>query len=212
MGKSRSWIVVESADAAAIAAAIGVSRSASAATRRRGSLAGRLLEGNRYLLVAESSDHPAFARRRLAALARVAPLTFCSIDEHVMWSSAQRWERGRELWSASHRGEESPFDLRTTGDPPAEFAAAARAAKARQDLEGGATAGVDLLFDVPIELAHRRTGIAVDDAVFDLDGFERLDGDWRHRWHALPLLAKLGVAIAALYALAYLAGVAVRAL
>ena len=104
------------------------------------------------------------------------------------------------------------FDLRTEGEPPTELAALERTALEQQNAEGGATAGVDLLFDVPLQLAHRHAGLGVDDAVFDAGGFEELDSGWRHRWHALPLLAKLGVAILALYAVAYLTGAVFRAL
>lgn len=205
-------MVVESGDATAIARALGVERTGSKGTQSRGSLAGRPLGGDRYLLLAYSSGHPAFARRKLEALARFASFTFCGLEEHVMWSSAQRWEDGREAWSAAHHGEESVFDLRTNGELPVEFAALERAARERQAAEGGATAGVDLFFDLPIDLAHRFAGLEVDDAVFDADGFERLDGGWRERLSAMPLWAKGVIFILALYALAYVAGAVYRAL
>jgi hypothetical protein len=212
MGKSLSWLVVESGDALAITTALSIQRTGRQGQRHRMPLAGRMLDDGRYLIVAGSVDHPAFARSKLATLAKLAPFTFCELEEHVMWSSAERWERGRKAWSVAHRGEDSALDLRTSGSLPAEFAALETAALAQQHAEGGATAGVDLVFDVPIDLARNQTGLHPDDPAFDAPDFEQLRGGWRERWHTLPLLAKLAVGILVLYAFAYLAGALYRAL
>jgi hypothetical protein len=212
MRKSLSWLVVESGDAAAITKALAVQRTGSQAQRHRMPLAGRVLDDGRYLIVAGSVDHPAFARRKLAALAHLAPFTFCELEEHVMWSSVERWERGRKTWSVAHRGEDSALDLRTNGNLPAEFAALETAALAQQHAEGGVAAGVDLLFDLPIDFARHQTGVHPDDPAFDAPHFEQLRGGWRERWHTLPLLAQLAVGILVLYAFLYLAGALYRAL
>jgi hypothetical protein len=211
MGKSLAWIVVESGDAAAIARALSVKRTGSQGQRHRMPLAGRRLDDG-YLIVAGSVDHPAFNRRKLAALAGLASFTFCEAEEHLMWSSAERWERGRKIWSVTHRGEDSPLDLRTSGSLPAEFAALESAALERQQAEGGATAGVDLVFDVPLDLARSQTSLHPDDPAFDEPDFERLRGSWRERWHTLPLLAQLAAGIVVLYAFLYFAGALYRAL
>ncbi|MBK7952250.1 MAG: hypothetical protein IPK00_26735 [Deltaproteobacteria bacterium] len=175
-------------------------------------LAGRMLDDGRYLIVAGSVDHPAFVRRKLEALARLAPFTFCELEEHVMWSSAERWERGGRTWSVAHRGEDSALDLRTDGSLPAELAALESEALEQQRAEGGATAGVDLVFDLPIDFARRQTGLHPDAPEFDEPCFEQLRGGFRERWHTLPLLAKLAVGILVFYAFMALAGLLYRAL
>ena len=82
----------------------------------------------------------------------------------------------------------------------------------KQQAEGGATASVDLVFDLPIDFARQPTRLHPDDALFDEPGFERLDAGWAERWRGMPLLARLAVWIAGLYLLVYLAGVVYRSL
>jgi hypothetical protein len=171
-----------------------------------------MLDDGRYLIVAGSVTHPAFGRRKLAALANLASFTFCELEEHVMWSSVERWERGRKTWSVVHRGEDSALDLRTGGTLPAEFTALEAETLAQQHAEGGAAAGVDLVFDLPIDFARNQTGVHPDDPALYEAGFEQLRGGWRERWHTLPLLAQLAFGILVLYAFAYLAGALFRAL
>jgi hypothetical protein len=160
----------------AIARTLAVRRTDVTGARRNMPLAGRALDGGRYLIVAGSVDHPAFARGRLAALSNVAPVTLCEVEEHVMWSSVARWERGRKIWSVAHRGEESPLDLQTAGQVPGEFTTLKSEVFAMQEAEGGATAGIDLIFDLPIEFARRQTRLHPDDALFDEPAFEQLGG------------------------------------
>jgi hypothetical protein len=212
MGRSLSWIVVESADVDAIAQALAVQRTTISGRRRGMPLAGRTLADGRYLIVARGVDHHAFKRRKLSALSQLAHVTFCELEEHVMWSSVERWEHGRKAWSVAHRGEDSPLDLRTTGHVPADFIALKSAVLAQQEAEGGATANVDLVFDLPIDFARGQTHLHPDDAQFNGPGFERLDAGWAGRWRELPFWSRLAVWIAGIYFLAYLAGALYRSL
>jgi hypothetical protein len=212
MGTSLSWLVVESVDADAIARALAVKRTGTTGPLSDMPLAGRTLDDGRFLIVASGVDHPAFKHDKLTALSKIAPITFCELEEHVMWSSVERWKHGRKSWSVAHRGEDSPLDLRTVGNVPTEFTELRTDVFARQEAEGGVSAGVDLIFDLPIDFARQQTALHPNDTLFDEPDFERLDAGWAERWRGMPFLAKLAIWIAAVFLLAYLAGALFRAI
>ncbi len=209
MGRSLSWLVVENSDADAIARSLAVKRTGVKAERRNMSLAGRTLPDGCYLVVASGTDHPAFKRKHIAALSNLATVTFSDFEEHVMWSSAERWQGGRNIWSVAHRGEDSTLHLQTTGCLPPEFTQLKAEVFARQEAEG-AEADVDHIHDLPIEFARQQTGLHPDDDQFEEPVFEQLDAGWASRWYDMPFMAKLPVWIAVFLLFAYLAGKLVR--
>jgi hypothetical protein len=212
MGRSLAWLVVDGGSADEIARALAVRRTGKEGQRHRMPLAGRTLEDGRYLIVAGGGSSPAFRRDQLVALARRGAFTFCEFEEHVMWSSIERWEHGHKAWSVAHRGEESPLDLRTTGNLPDGFNALRSAALDKQQAEGGNAADVDVVFDLPIDLARQQTRLHPDDAALAESTFEQLDEGWSHRWHRMPLLVRLAAWVAAFLLLCYLTGALFRAL
>jgi len=84
----------------------------------------------------------------------------CEMSETVMFSEARGYENGAQVWRVTHDPDrdESLYSLETEGAPPAQLEAIVREAKAEQDKEGGEDANVDLIFDVPLRLAHSVCG------------------------------------------------------
>jgi hypothetical protein len=180
MGRSLAWMVVESGDAAAIAAALDVKL-----TGRRGPVGNfplallRLADG-RSLLISSNADEPLFKSRQLGAIAGLGRAFSGALEEHVMASSFACWSRSRKTWSVAHQGDDDPLHLKTTGKLPSDVAALRDAALERQRA-AGAEAEEDHLFELPLELARRYAMVDPNDLP---DGdFEQLHiGFWRELW------------------------------
>jgi hypothetical protein len=100
----------------------------------------------------------------------------CSIEEHVMFSSAEYWAAGTRVWRAEHVGEDGPIHLKTSGALPGGFEAMAAEHKELQEADGGERAGVDHYFDIPLNAAKEVIGFKHDEDIpgVDYEGFEVL--------------------------------------
>jgi hypothetical protein len=81
-----------------------------------------------------------------------------------MFSSASLWRDQHRVWQVQHRGgDQGFFDLHVAGVPPKRFTDLRAATFARQRLEGGDGADVDLVFELPLELAKSIVGFKHDE-------------------------------------------------
>jgi len=115
-----------------------------------------------YLVVANRCDHRFLQANVLGPLSQNYRVVACSIEEHVMFSSAEEWVAGALAWRAVHAGENGPIDLKTSGTLPPSFQSMADALAAKQKAEGGKTAEVDHYFDIPLNAAKAITGFKHD--------------------------------------------------
>ena len=102
---------------------------------------------------------------RFAELSAGGEAVACAIEEHVMYQEARGYRDGAEVWRVVHDPDkgESLFHLEVTGAPPAPFEDLRKTAVAKQQAEGGEDAGVDLISDVPLDLAKSICGFKHDD-------------------------------------------------
>jgi hypothetical protein len=105
--------------------------------------------------------------RRLTLLSAAATVLACKIEEHVMFSAAAGYLDGQEVWSVWHDAQRSIYNLETEGALPPELQPIRQRLTGRQDKEGGRNAGVDHIFDIPVELAAALTGYRHDHTHFD---------------------------------------------
>ncbi len=93
-----------------------------------------------------------------------------------MFSSAEYWAGGNQIWSAEHVGENGPIHLKTSGILPPGFEAMASVHKEAQEADGGEKAGVDHYFDIPLNAAKEITGFKHDEDItgVDYESFEVL--------------------------------------
>lgn len=113
-----------------------------------------------------SFDFDQAFRPQMVGLSRHGPAVGCAIEEHVMIQEARGFTDGAEVWRVTHdpnRGE-SLYHLEVAGAPPAQLASIHAELKAEQDAEGGEDADVDLICDVPLNLARSICGFKHDEA------------------------------------------------
>jgi hypothetical protein len=177
MGYSLSLLAVQCIDPNEPISKLGLVRAGRFCEYAREPISGNSLPENWYLLVFRGSGSRFLKPDILGPLSEAFPLVACSIDERVMFSSAELWEGGSRVWRAEHDSENGPIHLRTTGVLPAEFEAMAQACRDQRREEGGADAGVDYYFDIPLNAAKSIMGFKHDEDISGLhyDKFEVLD-------------------------------------
>lgn len=107
-------------------------------------------------------DCPFLGERELAAFSSRGEILRCLVEEHVMASSAELWAGGRKSWGVSHQGENGPNHLEVAGSPPPALDAI-RAGLEEAQRAAGADAGVDHIFEIPLQVARTITGFKHDE-------------------------------------------------
>jgi len=207
MGRSLSWLVIESADADGIASELGVKRTGKTGGLPDFGLMAQVLPDGRVLLVSNHVDEPLFSGKRLALLSKRGRLVLAKMEEHVMFSACAAWDGGHKSWSVTHDSEKGPRHLAVTGKIPKEFAPLEQAALEAQDLEDKTDAEVDHVFDVPLHFARAQTGLDVEqDFGIAADAFQELNvGLWKRAWRATLLWRWILGFFGGLYVLGWIA-------
>lgn len=164
MGQSLSWLAVGNADAGLTRARLGLEITQDAAEPGHAPLAGCRLPGGWFVVAARGCDHALVSDAIVAAASLDGTAVACSIEEHVMSSSASAWIAGRQRWRVSHAGDGDVRSLTVTGEPPPELAAIREEHAARQDAErAGDPLAVDWYFEIPLVLAKKIVGFKHDE-------------------------------------------------
>jgi hypothetical protein len=114
-----------------------------------------------------------FSEAELRDLSAHGSLVLCVVDEYSLCSRTSGWTRGREAWGVTHDGTDpSGVHLAVTGElPPAYETIRARIYEEKNDADRAAEQGadgghgleVDLIFEIPSDLARELTGFRHDD-------------------------------------------------
>src|SRR5262249_10555512 len=150
MGYSISWLAAHTGAAEALDA-LKLRPTGEQVDLPTAAFVGASLSTGWYLVVANECDHDLVSAGTLKSLRGATDVLCCSIEEHVMSSSASFWSGGRQVWSVRHDGGDRGLDhLQSWGDLPSIFPEIRAALLAEQaaDDEGG----VDFVFDIPLEL------------------------------------------------------------
>jgi hypothetical protein len=151
-----SWIAVKGLDRASVLTRLELAETGRKDAYEVYPLACADLPSGWFLV--ESSDLEFAAPSRIAQLSQEGQALGCLVETRVMFSGVRFCEGGRERWWVLHDAEKGVYDLSMGGDLPLEFAAIRERQFREQDAEGGSGAGVDLIFDVPNDLAEAITG------------------------------------------------------
>jgi len=139
-----------------------------------------------FLLVARGCDHAILESEVLARLSEDGcHVVACSVEEHVMYCSAEEWRAGARLWGAQHDAQKGMLHLKSDGSPPVGFDEVQRTYADHQRAEGGEKADVDYYFEIPLQTAKSIVGFKHDEATPNLEpaSFESVVGSLgsRHR-------------------------------
>lgn len=167
MGYSISWLAVHGKDAGAVKRELGLKGTGQYEEVPESPLLGAQLPGNWYLIFANRCDYA--DDTPLATLSQKCAVITCTVEEHIMFSSASSWRDGRLIWRIDHNAEEALEHLDAEGDLPEVFASLRERLSAKQ----AQNVDADYSFDVPVEVAKAITGFRHDESE-PSEGFERL--------------------------------------
>lgn len=166
MGYNLSWVAVKGGDSDTVHRTLNVSPAGGREEFQESPIVGAALPSGWYLVIVDGSDDcDVHDQEILAILSSGGEAISCAVLEGTMFSMASHWRAGVQTWSVMHNASQGVYSLDIEGELPPEFSAIHDNAKSAQDADGGKTADVDHLFDVPIELAKSITGFRYDEDI-----------------------------------------------
>jgi hypothetical protein len=165
MGYSLSWLAFRGVSPEAAMQRLHLTDTGQTVEYASAPVAGQALPDGWHLVVATRCDHPLVSPEALRLLSEGSEVVACSIEEHVMFSSAERWTDGRRAWRIEHASERSRRDIDVEGLAPESLQAALDRASKQQDAEDSSAAEVDYFFEVPLDVARSIAGFKHDEGV-----------------------------------------------
>jgi hypothetical protein len=159
MGYSIAWVAIRGTPIDQALIATGLSSTSVLAEYASKPFTGQALPSGWYLLVATRCDSPLISNKVLAELSSGGQVIGCSIEEHVMFSSAEFWQGGQNLWKVEHSSENGLRHIHSTGAPPDSLKEVVAEANREQDKDSE----VDCFFEVPLILARELCGFKHDE-------------------------------------------------
>lgn len=169
MGTSLSLLAIHTSVPEVVLQHLGYIRTGQWCAYLREPLSGYTLPNHWFLIVARGCDNRFLRAKTLGPLSEHCPVVACSIEEHVLFSSAAYWAGGNQVWRVEHIGEAGSMHLQTSGALPPGFAAMAAAHKEAQEVAGGEKADVDHYFDIPLNAAKAIIGFKHDEDIAGVD-------------------------------------------
>ena len=163
MGYSISWLAAKTDDLDRLCDIVGVTPTDASDEWLESEFVGSGLQGGWYLLQAQGCDHPMISTESLSKISTLGEAIACSVEEHVMVSVAESWNRGTRRWCIDHNAQEGVFDLTVSGHPPPHYEEIKLDYITQQRAEGGDDAEVDLIFEIPLQLAKTICGYKHDE-------------------------------------------------
>ena len=163
MGWSCSWIAVRGKPKAALLPELGLRPSGNYQDQPEAEWSGAALSDGWYLVFSARDCEPRqFKPSALAIVSRDCELVASSVEEHVMFCSSAYWNKGSRAWSIVHDAQRGIEHLAVDGSPPASYPSIRDRYLAQQDAEGGSTADVDLVFEIPLVIGVELTAFRHD--------------------------------------------------
>jgi hypothetical protein len=167
MGFSISWIGVHGVSKKEVLARLRLQDTGEIDEANESPVSGAELPTGWYVLFLNDLAHPLVAPTALHKLSQECVVVGCQVEEHVMFSASFHYSHGRHDWTIKHESYKGLYHLDIEGAAPS-FVGELRAAGEREQREaGGEKAGVDYIFDVPVEAAGRVCGYRHDRWKFD---------------------------------------------
>jgi hypothetical protein len=165
MGFSIAWIAVKGAPLEQVLLSAGLENTSARAEYATAPFTGQSLADGWHLLVARRCDSHLISNKVLAKLSLNCQVVGCSVEEHVMFSSAEFWQNGQRNWKVEHASEQDLRHLKSEGTTPTTYEGHVAKAKLLQDQDPE----VDCFFEVPLLLAQELCRFKHDESCEGLD-------------------------------------------
>lgn len=165
MGYSISWIAFQGLTKSEILSCTRLIDTGEPDGVNESPISGSELPCGWYVLFLNDVTHPYVSGDTLRELSRGCSVLGCQVEEHAMVSASFFYQNGTRIWNVVHDSEKGLYHLEIDGDPPESFSISE--CRQKQDSAGGEGAGVDYIFDAPLELARRICGYRHDRWKFD---------------------------------------------
>jgi hypothetical protein len=167
MGYAISWIAFQGKSAAEAAELLSLSPSGKFEEVPESMFCGVHLDKGWYVVVINEYGHKFVRERNLQRVSAAADVVAVTIEEHVMFSSAEAWENGKQVWRVAHASESGPRHLDEQGSLPGQYLAVKERLLAVQQREDEGAREVDYIFDLPLELSEAIVGFKHDKIIND---------------------------------------------
>lgn len=170
MGYSLSWAAIKGSTSATVLEALALRGTGETEELPESEITGAQLSGGWYLIIAQRDCLEFTKEKVLEQLSNLGEVVTCFVEEHGMCSHAACWRGGQRVWSVYHDsgGWGGNLDVDIKGEPPPAFAEIRARLTSEQEAAGGKKAGVDCIFDVPVELARSEVGYRHDQDISEL--------------------------------------------
>jgi len=167
MGYAISWLAVRESISGPLLEELGLSATGEMDQQYESLYTGRALPTGWFILLIDKCQHKFVQPSALEALSKLGDVIACSIEEHVMWSSAELWSNGAPVWSIEHDAQIGMSHIAASGTLPDVYSAIEGRFVAQQEESGGDESDVDYIFEIPLQVAKTIAGFKHDDAPTD---------------------------------------------
>lgn len=116
-----------------------------------------------FVILADRCDDPLIEPMTLAKLSRNSELVACSIDDPVMFCSAEGWRNGTQEWHIEHDAHRGLKHLSISGSLPCDRSDVARTISRKLDVSVSDGASKNFKLEVPLQLARDIVGFKHDE-------------------------------------------------
>jgi len=171
MGYAISWIAVKQPQSEALLQHLGLVPTSELSEYAESLFTGRALSSGWFVLVISKCDHDFIKPGTLESISKIGDVIACSIEEHVMYCSAELWRDGTEVWRVEHDAQQGMLNLSESGSLPGGYAAIKDEFIGKQTSSGGEESDTDYIFDIPLRAARSIAGFKHDEPGPEEDGF-----------------------------------------
>ncbi len=172
MGFAISWIAIKDKSPQQVLEYFGFSETSEKEDIPESAISSALLANGWYLIWFNQCESPFVQREIVAELSSDCTVVLCVVEEHVMYSRAEYWESGDQVWRIIHDAQKGMYDLQASGRLPNNYESLKSEIFDKQASEGGEKADVDLIFDLPLEFLKQLTFFKHDEETPEIQGQE----------------------------------------
>lgn len=176
MGYAISWLAVKDVDSERLLKNLELNPTGETVGIGKATFTGRAMPSGWFVLVMNKYDHKFVKPETMASLSHLADVIACSIEEHVMCSTAEFWRDGTRVWHAEHDAQQGMCHISVMGPMPDKYAAIAEEFSEKQKQSGGENSDTDYFFEIPLQTAKSIVGFKHDETEQEFGYFQIFRG------------------------------------